>query len=53
MTIIKLSRDFRSSGYAPEELARMARSGQVVRIRRGAYVEPPLAELDPRVADLA
>ena len=52
MTNVDLSRDLSGRGYSPEELARMTRAGQLHRVRRGAYPQSPIAELDPRVAHL-
>ncbi len=48
MSDITLSRELALRGFHPEEVARMTRSGQLVRIRRGAYIEPPSAELNLR-----
>ena len=52
MSRITLSRDLAAAGYTPGELARMARVGELVHIRRGAYAEPADGEPDPRVAHL-
>jgi predicted transcriptional regulator of viral defense system len=38
---IKLSRDLTALGYTAQELGRMARSGELHRIRRGAYADEP------------
>ena len=52
MPRITFSRDLAADGFSPGELARMIRAGQLVRLRRGAYAEPPEGELDPRAAHL-
>lgn len=38
MAIINLTRDLTADGFSHSELARLARSGELQRIRRGAYV---------------
>jgi hypothetical protein len=41
------SRDLLARGYTPNEIAREARSGRLVRLRRGAYLRPDELADDP------
>lgn len=52
MSRISLRRDLVADGYTSDDLARMTRAGDLVRVRRGAYAEPAGGDLDPRVAHL-
>jgi hypothetical protein len=52
MNGISLRRDLAADGYTSDDLARMTRAGELVRVRRGAYADPPGRDLDPRVAHL-
>ena len=52
MSRITLSRDLAAAGFRPGELARMIRSGELVQLRRGAYVAPAAGVLDPMAAHL-
>jgi hypothetical protein len=52
MTSVKLSKDLASQGYSYTEMAQLSRRAELVRIRRGAYVEPTEQPVDPRVAHL-
>jgi len=47
MTRVQLARDLGAQGWTPEDLRRLTRSGELERVRRGAYAEPPPAPLDP------
>ena len=48
MSHIRLTQEFRNDGFSHGELARLSRSESIVRVRRGAYGEPPSHELDAR-----
>lgn len=50
MSEIRLSHELTGHGFHPNEVARMTRAGQLVRVRRGAYAEPSPVELDLRAA---
>ncbi len=52
MTPIRLRRHLAADGYTSEDLARMTRAGELVRVRRGAYAGPVEPDLDPRAAHL-
>lgn len=52
MTSVRLSKDLAEQGYSYAEMARLARSAELVRVRRGAYAAAGGADLDPRVAHL-
>ena len=52
MSRMILSRDLAADGFSPGEFARKTRSGELTRLRRGAYAEPYEGEPDPRVAHL-
>lgn len=43
VTTVRLTRELLAAGYASDELARLARSGELVHVRRGAY-EPATGE---------
>lgn len=49
MTRVILSRDLTADGFSPGELARMTRSGELARLRRGAYADPVEGDPDPRL----
>ncbi len=49
---MKLSKDLASQGYTYAEMAQLTRKAELVRVRRGAYVDPSEQPLDPRVAHL-
>jgi hypothetical protein len=51
MTVIKLSREYAEQGYDSSELRRLGRSGELERIRRGAWTDAGQAD-DPRSAHL-
>ncbi|GAA3699117.1 hypothetical protein GCM10022204_14510 [Microlunatus aurantiacus] len=40
-------RELRGNGFSGDEVARMVTRGELVRIRRGAYVRPPAESTDP------
>lgn len=48
MDDVRLARELIKQGYAPAEITRLARAGELKRIRRGAYVVP-VNESDTRV----
>lgn len=52
MTTVRLSKNLAEQGYSYAEMARMTRSAELVRVRRGAYAPPDESALDPRVAHL-
>jgi len=52
MSPITSSRQLAAEGLGPNDLTRMVRSGELVRLRRGAYVDPGDGTLDPRAAHL-
>ena len=48
MDEIRFTTDLMAEGWTSAEIARLARQGELKRIRRGAYEPPPEAELDHR-----
>ena len=52
MSPITSSRDFAADGISPNELTRMVRAGELIRLRRGAYADPDEGPLDPRAGHL-
>lgn len=52
MENVKLTRDLVLDGFAHPELARLARDGVLIRVRRGAYVEGPAPTADARDSHL-
>lgn len=52
MDRIQLSKDLTEQGYSYAEIARKARRAELVRVRRGAYADPPESELRPRAMHL-
>ena len=52
MTSVRLSKHLVEQGYSYAEMARMAQTAELVRVRRGAYAPPDESALDPRVAHL-
>jgi hypothetical protein len=49
---VVLTHEYLDQGYESSDLRRMARSGEVVRVRRGAYAEPLVGDADPRLEHL-
>jgi hypothetical protein len=49
---IRLTRELRERGFESSEIGRLARSGELRRLRRGAYGEPVTTALEPRLAHL-
>lgn len=47
MSDIRLSRDLTAAGYSYDEVWRLLRSGQLERVRRGAYAAPTSTTLSP------
>ena len=54
MSRVLLNRDLAAHGVGPDEVARMTRTGELVRLRRGAYAESadPNVDADPRLDHL-
>ena len=52
MSPITSSRELAAEGLGPNDLTRMVRTGELVRLRRGAYADPDDGALDPRAAHL-
>lgn len=48
MENIKLARELVADGFAHPELARLTHQGELIRVRRGAYVDGPTASADAR-----
>ncbi len=52
MSPITSSRDLAAEGLGPNDLTRLVRTGELIRLRRGAYADPGDGALDPRAAHL-
>ena len=48
MTVVRLSKDLAEEGYTYAEMARMTRTEELVRVRRGAYALPADGQLSTR-----
>jgi len=53
MTRITLSSELQRDGFSRTEVAQLVRGGQLVRLRRGAYCEPYVNDIDAVAAHRA